>query len=702
MRYNRSTAEILESRRLYSTTPVLTGIQVTDTDVISMPGGITLFAANDGISGNELWRTDGTPGGTRMVKETAHGFNGLGALNPSVYSRLVRSGDFTFYAGLDDGGDVELYRTDGTTDGTMKLDVDPQRSSNPQQLTDVNGTLYFTTDAGELWTVSGTASPKRVATLGTIRFVTAGKDGVVFEGPGNEPWVSRGTSATTKQLRDIRPGTNGSLPSVLAGYDPHFTPVGDAVYFAASSSGDKAGLWRTDGTSAGTVPVKDFSAAGGTVSVQPENNFAAVAGQLFFVADDGQGMRLFKTNGTDVGTVAVQQPDATVRPPTDLAGVGGRAFFSDHSELGGVYDLWVSDGTTGGTHTIRTPDGRSYSPTIGREVDGQYVFAAQFVNQQGPKGIFTSDGSVGGTVRVSDEAVTTFGVTSNFAINDQTLYFGASGDAGTGLFKVALPPIRVTFTDIDPATGQGTLVIDAPTGDSDDFMVAETQADDVLIRYAHAVYNPDGSFNELATRGAGPDFDKEIRVTRPLAFVRQVKLSGGAGRDRLLISTALSVPGAALGGSGDDTLVGGSGNDTLGGEGGSDTLDGGDGNDTLDGGDGADVLAGGAGEDVLTGGEHGTTPALFSDRLIGGAGRDVADYSNRADGVTVVLDAQSNDGHAGENDLVGPDLDVEVVSGTQGADVLVGNASPNILFGNGGNDNIVGDGGEDVLDLGQQ
>ena len=39
-------------------------------------GGTLFFAANDGTHGVELWRSDGTAGGTQMVKDINPGSNG--------------------------------------------------------------------------------------------------------------------------------------------------------------------------------------------------------------------------------------------------------------------------------------------------------------------------------------------------------------------------------------------------------------------------------------------------------------------------------------------------------------------------------------------------------------------------------------------------------------------------------------------------
>jgi ELWxxDGT repeat protein len=78
--------------------------------------GYMYFAADNGGSGRELWRTDGTPGGTELVKD----------INPgegdSAPEELTVSGHYLFFTASDrfTGGVIgpELYVTDGTVEGT--------------------------------------------------------------------------------------------------------------------------------------------------------------------------------------------------------------------------------------------------------------------------------------------------------------------------------------------------------------------------------------------------------------------------------------------------------------------------------------------------------------------------------------------------------------------------------------------------------
>ena len=108
----------------------------------------------------------------------------------------------------------------------------------------------------------------------------------------------------------------------------------------------------------------------------------------------------------------------------------------------------------------------------------------------------------------------------------------------------------------------------------------------------------------------------------------------------------------------------------------------------LAGGNGNDKLTGGNGDDTLRG-EAG------ADTVKGGAGHDTADYSDRANPLTISMDDVAGDGEAGENDNVGSD--VEVLVGGSGPDVLTGNAADNTIYGNAGDDVLGGRAGADTL-----
>ncbi len=114
-------------------------------------GGLLFFNANDGISGYELWKSDGTAAGTVLVRNIRTGSAGS---NPGY---LTNSGGTLYFAANDGTTGTELWKSDGTAAGTVLVSdlVTGSTSGLPRRLTDVSGTLYFSrTQSGvgtELW-----------------------------------------------------------------------------------------------------------------------------------------------------------------------------------------------------------------------------------------------------------------------------------------------------------------------------------------------------------------------------------------------------------------------------------------------------------------------------------------------------------------------------------------------------------------------
>ena len=136
----------------------------------------------------------------------------------------------------------------------------------------------------------------------------------------------------------------------------------------------------------------------------------------------------------------------------------------------------------------------------------------------------------------------------------------------------------------------------------------------------------------------------------------------------------------------DDVLIGGPDADILHSLAGDDILWGGAGDDDIGGGAGNDRLIGGPGADALN----------------GGPGTDIASYTGSTRGVRVDLgtsfssggdDAPVRGGEAEGDSLTG----IEIIWGSEFADLLIGSHAPNELFGRGGNDHVHGGGGNDLL-----
>ena len=421
-------------------------------------GGTVFFVATDGSTGSELFKADVATGAASLVKDIFPGERRPGTSASSDPQEFTNVGGTLFFTAADATGGEELWKSDGTAEGTVQVkDIAPGLSSgDPYLLVNVGGTLFFTArDADQtLWksdgTEAGTVQVKDIdgaSATNSIRGLT-NVDGTLYfaaddGSSGQELWKSDGTSGGTVQVKDINPGG-------AAGRPRNMVAVGGAVLFTATdASGDE--LWRTDGTEGGTVRVKDIRSGpdSGVTSGYYGDSLAAVGDTLFFSANDGSsGLSLWKSDGTADGTVPVKTISAASSgTPSSLTNVGGTLFFTA-GDAGTGRELWKSDGTPAGTtlvSDIRGGDRGSYPGSL-TNVGGTLLFPAN----DGSTGteLWQSDGTGAGTKIVRDiRPGTAGGNPANFVTVGSSLFFSADdGRRGSEPWRAAVPPPAPTPT----------------------------------------------------------------------------------------------------------------------------------------------------------------------------------------------------------------------------------------------------------------
>jgi len=144
-----------------------------------------------------------------------------------------------------------------------------------------------------------------------------------------------GTYPLTPRVTDFPEGT------LVAG------PGGDLYFTACAAS---CGLWRSDGTPAGTRVVRDFAAA--PFSGLGPHELTAWHGRLYFFADNGSGAGsgLWSTDGTAAGTVFLA-PTGEGEDWRELLGAAASQLYFTAGDI--RQELWVTDGTTAGTGQVR-------------------------------------------------------------------------------------------------------------------------------------------------------------------------------------------------------------------------------------------------------------------------------------------------------------------------------------------------------------
>lgn len=330
--------------------------------------GYFYFEATESYTttGSEIWKSDGTQAGTVLLKDIATG-------TLTSYPRYLTdvNGTLFFRACTDNNNyTYELWKSDGSSAGTVMVkDIVPGvNGSDPHELISFKDKLYFVADD---------------------------------EINGPELWMSDGTLAGTVMVKDIYPGSSGSDPKYLTVYN-------DNLYFQANAgySGGNIGptLWKSDGTTAGTVPVKNTGGPSYPENLTVSNN------QLFFSASSTLGRELWKSDGTVAGTMMVKDINPNTSGssmPRKLTDVNGTLFFWATDGVNG-FELWKSDGTIGGTILVKDINPGSANSEVTYNPDdftcanlGNILF---FRANNGTNGeeLWKSDGTSAGTVMVKD------------------------------------------------------------------------------------------------------------------------------------------------------------------------------------------------------------------------------------------------------------------------------------------------------------
>src|SRR5262249_18630708 len=119
----------------------------------------------------------------------------------------------------------------------------------------------------------------------------------------------------------------------------------NSVFFIDTGENSPGGLWTSDGTVAGTVPVSQIGSA-----------VAAVTPFYFAGTDSVHGSELWRSNGTSKGTVLVKDINTHTygSNPKYLTDANGTLYFvaSTGGEFSTDYSLFKSDGTTAGTTSL--------------------------------------------------------------------------------------------------------------------------------------------------------------------------------------------------------------------------------------------------------------------------------------------------------------------------------------------------------------
>ncbi|MEP7129088.1 MAG: hypothetical protein ABI729_09485, partial [Chitinophagales bacterium] len=342
----------------------------TDITELTVVGDLVFFIAPDGTNGFQLWKTDGTTAGTMVVKVINPGTTGMYSY---IRSMLNVNGTLFFLA--DDGiHGVEYWKSDGTAAGTVMIkDIAP--------------------GADDAFTDFGIDADYR-AVIGDILYVSAGNSST----NDFELWRIDGTEAGTYRVKDIIPGNTGSHPELLSN-------AGGKLYFQIKNASGEHEIWISDGTESGTVFLMSILYVP-DLSEYNNNYFTAYNGLVYFgAAGENFDEELFRSDGTTAGTgLFLDLNPSDGSKPHGFHVLNDKLVFIAEDE--DDTHLYITDGTVAGTQILKDNTGNAAvagSATDDGEItvvgDNRIYYSGKSNNNDV---LWTTDGTPAGTYELSN------------------------------------------------------------------------------------------------------------------------------------------------------------------------------------------------------------------------------------------------------------------------------------------------------------
>ena len=573
---------------------------------------------------------------------------------------ITQAGTGVVFAGNNTVGyDETLVFSNGSTSTVLSDDANGNFLYDPHSLSELGDQTVF---------LARTDSIAGHNSLDNVLMITNGGEapGVLFDQLVTSYRIVGNSVYAVGEDNDLyRIEANGNYVKVydrVAGTDPFVDAMFEfqgELWFYGSGNGVR-GLYHVD------AQTNTTSYSGVGVSI-PNSIYVWDGGfgenQFYFwaaTAAAGTDFELWVSDGTAGGTQLVED----IRPGTVSSYYGSINYLATLGDLlifaaddGGPDDeeLWVSDGTAAGTFNLSgtgTPAGALSMNGLRVITAGSHAFFVAYDDVTGTE-LYVTDGTVAGTNLVRDINPNTppYAISSDpnwFFVDGENIYFSISNGEGED---------GVWFSD---GTYAGTYPVSDAGGYTFNYQpyfinVVDLELDNIPVR----------ELNAIVTGGL---------LTGDFLF----ELFNG--------SEAV------------DYLFGNGGNDTLNGNGGADWLYGGVDNDTLNGGAGSDLMFGEAGSDIMNGGADG-------DYMWGGSesdtmhGNDGVDWLRGEEGIDYLYGDAGDDvliGGSGDDQMWGG-TDTDTFYGEDDNDWIYGEANGDVAFGQLGNDHIYGGSEGDFL-----
>ncbi|HEX8324023.1 MAG TPA: ELWxxDGT repeat protein [Tepidisphaeraceae bacterium] len=341
---------------------------------------------------------------------TAAGTLPLATLNASV-DHMEVLGNAAYFT-----ESYRIWKTDGTKSGTVLLTtLPPVTFGAPTELQAVNGNLYFKVSRSLYSLNPDTLDLQKIGSYYGLSNLAEYKGEVYYgatDNLGSYLYRTNGTVAGTVLVKQI---------DNSAAYTPFVpekvTASNGLLYFVGSNAAAGVEPWRSDGTSAGTYLLKDLA---------PGNSHSAVAaivgvnGSTLLLTYDG----LYATNGTT--TTSIRSDVRAITQTVTAVTLNSVALFNAYTSGGGSH-LYRSDGTANGTYAVESLSSLSYSPQALTLANGK----AYFVGYTTPSvaNLYKTDGTIAGTAAITQAVAggtQSFIYTYSLTGTDSRLYFSAS------------------------------------------------------------------------------------------------------------------------------------------------------------------------------------------------------------------------------------------------------------------------------------
>lgn len=373
--------------------------------------------------GFDLMVTDGDPLNITVLKSNSQVCN------------LVTFDNKAFFGIIDETNGAELWSTDGTEVGTVKIAEIGGVYYAPSSFKIIGSTLYFLCGNPNSGTTrqlykleSGSSNP---IVLGENLFdpvtITEFEGGLIFGAATTtvdsylkrELYKSDGSEVGTTLIKEIKSGELGSNPD-------NFYLFNSKIYFTADDGVLGREIWMTDGTFSGTEILKDINSgiSNSTFSFQPDE----LNGILYFAADNGvDGSEIWKSDGTAAGTQLFKDinPTGSSNPNAFINLNGSIVFLADNGING--KELWSSDGTSMNTSLLidMVPGSETSTYSLLRKnklCDNQLFFDAGTSTNIEP---WVTDGTAIGTFQIADLNPTgsSLDYETNYIYFDERVFF---------------------------------------------------------------------------------------------------------------------------------------------------------------------------------------------------------------------------------------------------------------------------------------